>query len=111
MALPILFDHIRIIEYDIQRMKNVRHKETSAFLKIIAHETRLLILEELSKGMKCVHDIEEILDVRQPNISQHLTILRHGGLVSFNRKGKKRCYFLTDMPRIRRVLKALQEAR
>jgi len=48
-----------------------------------------MILEELVKGVKCVNDIEELLEVRQPNISQHLAMLRHGGLVDFYQKGKK----------------------
>ena len=86
-------------------------KEKTNFLKMLAHPTRLMILEELVKGVKCVNDIEELLEVRQPNISQHLAMLRHSGLVDFYQKGKKRCYFLTRMETIRTIAKELKKIR
>lgn len=86
-------------------------KEKAIFLKMLAHPTRLMILEKLVKGVKCVNDIEELLEVRQPNISQHLAMLRHGGLVDFYQKGKKRCYFLADLEMIKFILKGLKKIR
>lgn len=64
-------------------------------LKALAHPARLMILSELLKGMKCVNGIRELLEVRQPNVSQHLTVLKHGGLVGSCRDGAFRCYYLT----------------
>ncbi len=90
-------------------MKKVDFKEKANILKTLAHPTRLMILVELAKGTKCVNDIEELLEVRQPNISQHLAMLRHNGLVDFYQKGKERCYFLTRPGLIRAVIKGLQE--
>lgn len=92
-------------------MGKISHKESANFLKMLAHPTRLMILEELAKGMKCVNDIEELLELRQPNISQHLAMLRHGGLVDFCQKGKKRCYFLTGIETIKTIIKALKKRR
>ena len=46
------------------------------------------------KGPKCVNHIRELLDVPQPNVSQHLTVLRHSGLVAFYGQGRRRCYYL-----------------
>ena len=74
-------------------MKRSLYKEKADILKMLAHTTRLMILEELVMGVKCVNDIEELLNVRQPNISQHLAMLRHGGLVDFYQKGKKDAIF------------------
>jgi DNA-binding transcriptional ArsR family regulator len=65
-------------------------------LKIIAHPVRIQILEELSKGVKCVSDLEEFFDIRQSNISQHLSLLRRYGLVDFFIDGRLRCYFLRE---------------
>jgi len=47
-----------------------------ALLKIIAHRARTKILEELAKGVKCISDIDEFLDMSQPNVSHHLSLLR-----------------------------------
>jgi ArsR family transcriptional regulator, arsenate/arsenite/antimonite-responsive transcriptional repressor len=92
-------------------MGKITLKEKTNFLKMLAHPTRLMILEELVKGVKCVNDIEELLEVRQPNISQHLAMLRHSGLVDFYQKGKKRCYFLTRKKTIRTIVKGLKKIR
>jgi len=65
-------------------------------LKVISHPVRIRILEELVKGVKCVSDLEEFLEIRQPNISQHLTLLRHYGIVDYYMDGRLRCYFLVN---------------
>ena len=66
----------------------------AAVLKALAHPTRLQIVGELLKGTKCVTDIQDLLPASQANISQHLTVLRHAGLVDFTQSGAQRCYFL-----------------
>ncbi|MEW5743843.1 MAG: metalloregulator ArsR/SmtB family transcription factor [Nitrospirota bacterium] len=76
-------------------------------LKIIAHPARIHILEELTKGVKCVSDFEEFLEISQPNISQHLSLLRRYGTIDYYVDGRLRCYFLRDpiIPDIIEVLK------
>ncbi|MEX0717545.1 MAG: metalloregulator ArsR/SmtB family transcription factor [Planctomycetaceae bacterium] len=63
-------------------------------LKAFSHPTRLAILQELLAGPKCVTDMEELLDARQANISQHLAVLRYARLVDFAQDGALRCYYL-----------------
>jgi ArsR family transcriptional regulator len=65
-------------------------------LKVIAHPVRIRILEELAKGVKCVSDFEEFLEMRQPNISQHLSLLRDYDIVDYYIDGRLRCYFLVN---------------
>jgi ArsR family transcriptional regulator len=65
-------------------------------LKTISHPVRIRILEELKDGVKCVSDMQEFLDISQPNISQHLAALRHGDLIGYFVDGRLRCYFLKD---------------
>ncbi len=76
-------------------------------LKIIAHPIRIRILEELMKGVKCVSDFEEFLEISQPNVSQHLAILRTHGVIDYYMDGRLRCYFLKDpiIPDILEILK------
>ncbi len=52
-------------------------------LKIIAHPIRIKILEDLVLGVKCVSDFEESLVISQPNVSQHLSLLRTNGIIDF----------------------------
>jgi ArsR family transcriptional regulator len=77
-------------------------------LKGIAHPVRVLILEELAKGVKCVSDLEEFLDIRQPNVSQHLSLLRKFDIIDYFMDGRLRCYFLTD-PFVPDLLKLMKK--
>lgn len=88
--------------------KNINNQWVN-ILKALGHATRLQIVSELLKGTKCVTDIHDILPMSQANISQHLTILRHAGLVDFTQKGAQRCYFLS-CPRLVEEIIALLKA-
>lgn len=76
-------------------------------LRIIAHPVRIRILEELTKGVKCVSDFEEFLEISQPNVSQHISLLRRCGVIDYYMDGRLRCYFLKDpvIPDIIEVIK------
>lgn len=65
-------------------------------LKVLAHPVRIKILEELTEGVKCVSDFEEMLEISQPNVSQHLSLLRTHGVVDFYIDGRLKCYFLKE---------------
>jgi DNA-binding transcriptional ArsR family regulator len=75
-------------------MRSLHHKVE--VLKVIAHPVSIRILEELLTGVKCVSDFEEFLEISQPNISQHLSLLRRHGAIDFYMDGRLRCYFLKD---------------
>jgi len=75
-------------------------------LKALSHPTRVMILQELLAGPKCVSDMEDLLPARQANISQHLAVLRFTRLVDYAQDGALRCYYLCR-PRLVRDLLAL----
>jgi ArsR family transcriptional regulator len=74
-------------------------------LKAFSHPTRLMILQELLEGPKCVTDMEELLPARQANISQHLGVLRNAKLVDFAQDGALRCYYLARPKLVRGMLR------
>ncbi len=51
-------------------------RQASEFLKALSHEVRLLILCFLIEGEKSVSEIEKMLELRQPAVSQQLARLR-----------------------------------
>jgi DNA-binding transcriptional ArsR family regulator len=69
-------------------------ERTSARLKALGHPTRLRILCLLQKEGSCVQELEQKLDLRQSNVSQHLRILRDLDLVHVQRDGQTVCYSL-----------------
>ena len=79
--------------FDIDAMMDSA-RDASGFLKALAHEGRLLILCLLIDGEKSVSEIEDMLSLRQPAISQQLARLRVEGLVETRREGKNIFYSL-----------------
>src|SRR5215813_4738754 len=71
-------------------------KRASEFLKALAHESRLMILCILAEGEKSVSELEELLGLRQPTVSQQLARLRADGLVTTRRDGKAVYYNLAS---------------
>ncbi len=84
-----------------------REKQAQIF-KALAHPTRLIIVEKLLEGERCVNDIKDLFDVTQPNISQHLNILKYSGIVDFRKKGNLRCYFLKDSEKMKKIIQAIR---
>ena len=84
-------------------------QDASGLLKALAHEARLLILCLLIEKEKSVTEIEQILSLRQPAISQQLARLRADGLVETRREGKNIFYSLAR-PEVREVIGALHRA-
>lgn len=71
-------------------------KKASDFLKAFAHESRLMILCILADGEKSVTELERLLELRQPTVSQQLARLRADGLVAARREGKAIYYRLAS---------------
>ena len=71
-------------------------EENAELLKALAHPSRLKIIGFLSSGKKCVKHIWEALDLPQPNVSQHLSVLRNKGILGYKREGSIVCYYIKN---------------
>lgn len=78
--------------------------DMAAMLRSISHPIRLMILNELTSGAKCVRDVQEIVDISQPNLSQHLNALKNAGFVGCHSKGALRCYYLIRPALVKKLL-------
>jgi DNA-binding transcriptional ArsR family regulator len=65
-------------------------------LKTLANPRRLEIIHRLSQGPCEVRRLAEDLGAPQPNISQHLAVLRSAGIVDAERDGREVRYRLID---------------
>ncbi|MBU1360149.1 MAG: metalloregulator ArsR/SmtB family transcription factor [Gammaproteobacteria bacterium] len=77
-------------------------------MKVLANPDRLLILCQLSQGERRVGELEELLGIVQPTLSQQLTVLRDEELVSTRRDGKSVFYALSS-PKALALMKVLYE--
>ena len=64
--------------------------------KVLANRKRLEILRLLKQRNLNVNEMVAMLGMRQPNLSQHLTLLRQYKLVKVSRQGQKAYYSLAD---------------
>ena len=92
---------------DIENFKD-RARQASDFLKALAHENRLLILGLIAARERSVTELENLLSLRQPAVSQQLARLRVDGLVRTRREGKAIYYSLAS-DRVRRLVMVIHE--
>jgi ArsR family transcriptional regulator len=85
-----------------------RARVASQFLKALSNENRLLLLCLLAEGEKSVSELEQMLGLRQPAISQQLARLRAESLVAHRRHGKLIYYSLAS-EEARRIMELLHE--
>ena len=78
--------------------------------KILANSKRLEILNNLKMGELGVEKLLKITKLSKANLSQHLALLRHNGLVQTRREGLNIFYKIID-PRIVEPCRILHELR
>lgn len=86
------------------------YRKNAHIYKILANPKRLEILNMLKLKEHPVEDLIEVLGVSKANVSQHLALLRHSGLVVSRRKGLNVYYRIVD-PRIVEPCKILHGLR
>jgi len=57
--------------------------------KSLADPTRLKILECIKNGEKCICEIIPYTGKSQPNVSQHLKVMKHAGIIDERKDGTK----------------------
>ena len=78
----------------------------SRLMKVLSNPDRLLLLCQLAQGEMRVGELEDIVGIVQPTLSQQLGVLRDEELVSTRRDGKN-IYYRIDSPQALAVLNVL----
>ena len=96
MALPGLTALMRTCAWvDAQAMDDITTLQADV-LRTLAHPRRLDILHRLVEGPREVGRLADELRMSQPNVSQHLAVLRAAGVVEAERDGREVRYRLAD---------------
>jgi len=69
-------------------------KSQAQVFKALAHPGRLLMLDELSRGERCVCELAALVGSEMPTISRHLSQLKNAGIVDDDKRGAKVFYRL-----------------
>jgi ArsR family transcriptional regulator len=63
-------------------------------IDLLADPVRAQIVTVLSRGPACVCHLVEDLNLKQPNVSNHVRVLRQAGLITGEKRGKFTFYHL-----------------
>ena len=84
------------VQLDLEKMRTSADK-ACRLMKVLSNPDRMMLLCQLAQGEKRVGELEEILGIVQPTLSQQLTVLRDEGLVVTRREGKNIYYQITSI--------------
>ena len=74
--------------------KTADFKAQAQMFKALAHPGRLIMLDELSRGERCVHELTALVGSEMPTVSRHLAQLRNAGIVEDEKRGAQVFYRL-----------------
>ncbi len=72
------------------------YKYHAEFCKVLANPKRLEIMFLLGQEELCVEEIADKMNIRETNVSQHLSIMRKKGIVNTRREGKNIYYSIAN---------------
>jgi len=71
-----------------------KFEDRARILKALAHPTRLFVVDELSRGERCVNELTDMIGVDTSTVSKHLSILKAAGIVEDDKRGLQVWYRL-----------------
>jgi DNA-binding transcriptional ArsR family regulator len=69
-------------------------EQRALVLKAMAHPSRLMMIDELSRGERCVCDLTRLVGADISTVSKHLAVLKRGGIVQDEKRGQQVFYRL-----------------
>ena len=87
--------------------KEALYKAKARIIKAMAHPTRLLIVDELSRSERCVCELKEMIGSDMSTVSKHLSVLKDAGLVTDDKRGTQ-VYYTLRCPCIMNFFKCVE---
>jgi len=81
--------------------RRARYEARARIVKALAHPTRLFLVDELTRGERCVCELAQRVGADISTVSKHLAVLRAAGVVEDEKRGSQvyyrlRCPCLAD---------------
>jgi ArsR family transcriptional regulator len=85
-----------------------RFEARARIIKALAHPSRLFMVEELSRGERCVCELTEMVGSDMSTVSKHLSLLKAAGIVADEKRGMQ-VYYRLKVPCVLRFLDCVAE--
>lgn len=79
---------------DMDDRAKKKFEARAGVIKALAHPTRLFIIDELSRGERCVCELRDMIGADISTVSKHLSVLRGAGIVDDEKRGLQVWYRL-----------------
>ena len=89
VRVGVILLYMHSVAGELQRFK-------AEFFRALAHPIRIEILEVLLQGERSVQELQDILKVDQPVVSQQLAVLRAKNIVEGRKEGTSVRYLVRD---------------
>jgi len=80
----------------------------ASICQTLAHPRRLEVIDRLRAGEMTVTDLAEALQISQPNMSQHLALMKQKGILTARRDGLN-VYYRLASPKIVKACELMRE--
>lgn len=71
-----------------------KYEARARVIKAMAHPSRLFIVDELSRGERCVCELRDMIGADMSTVSKHLSVLKDAGIVEDDKRGQQVFYRL-----------------
>ena len=71
-----------------------RFEARAKIIRAMAHPTRLFVIDELSRGERCVRELTDMIGSDVSTVSKHLTVLKNADIVQDEKRGAQVFYSL-----------------
>lgn len=82
--------------------------EIETIFKALSDPTRLTILNAVKDKERCICEIIPLTNKSQPNVSQHLKILKNAGLINQHKEGTRLLISIKD-PQLKEIITKTQQ--
>lgn len=82
-------------------------EKRAGIIKALAHPSRLMMVDELSRGERCVCELTELVGADISTVSKHLSVLTTAGIVDYRTEGVQHIYRL-KVPCVLNVFKCIE---
>ena len=89
-------------------MDTATYEIRAEVLRAVAHPARLIMVDALCEGEKCVCELQELAGSAMPTVSRHLEKMRSAGIVAGRRDGN-RVYYRLLVPCITKMFACVDE--
>ena len=83
-------------------------EKQASIAKAIAHPVRVAVLEFIKDREQCVCDIAAAVDTERSNLSKHLSVMVHSGILTSHKEGLK-VFYKIKTPCVLKFLDCLRD--